>query len=75
MEPHAERKKHIPANIKERLRPNLLANRPERAEPMIHPISALDDVKPCMKSVYSKSVALLKNACTPFSAPEITAVS
>ena len=63
------------ANISERLRPIRLANRPDMALPMMQPIRALDEVKPCMKSVYSKSEAPLKKACRPFSAPEITAVS
>ena len=40
---------------------------------MIQPISALDDVMPCIASVYSKS-APIKKACSPFSAPEITGI-
>ena len=32
------------------LRPSPEAKKPERAEPMIQPISADDEVKPCMNS-------------------------
>ena len=45
------------------------------AEPMMQPMSALELVNPCKKSVYVKSVAPIKNAWSPFSAPEMTAVS
>ena len=41
----------------------------------IQPIKALELVNPCQKSVYTKSLAPMKNACKPFSAPDITAVS
>ena len=75
MDPQAERKKQTPAKMSERLRPSLLAKRPESELPIIHPISALEEVNPCITSVYSKSPAPLKNACKPFSAPDITAVS
>ena len=51
IEPHAERKKHMPANTSERLRPKRVAKSPDRALPMMQPISADDEVKPCMKSV------------------------
>ena len=64
-----------PAKISERLRPQLEASTPESAEPMIQPIKALELVNPCQKSVYTKSLAPMKNACKPFSAPDITAVS
>ena len=63
-----------PATNNERLRPRRVANKPEMALPRIQPIKALEDVMPCRASVYSKS-APIKNACKPFSAPEITAVS
>ena len=68
-------KKHTPAKMSDRLRPKRLAKSPDSALPAMQPMSALDDVKPCMKSVYSKSEAPLKKACRPFSAPEMTAVS
>ena len=42
---------------------------------MMQPMSALELVNPCQKSVYVKSVAPIKNAWSPFSAPEMTAVS
>ena len=64
-----------PAIISERLRPKLVAKKPDRAEPMIQPIRALAEVKPCQVSVYEKSLASMKKACRPFSAPDITAVS
>ena len=51
IEPHAEMKNITPAKISERLRPQLEANTPERAEPMIQPTRALELVKPCQKSV------------------------
>ena len=64
-----------PAKMSVRLRPQLEANSPDNAEPMIQPIRALELVNPCQKSVYVKSLAPMKKACNPFSAPEITAVS
>ena len=75
MDPHAEMKNMIPARISVRLRPRPVASTPESAEPMMQPMSALELVNPCQKSVYVKSVAPIKNAWSPFSAPEITAVS
>ena len=75
MLPSAEMKNKIPARIKDLFRPKRVARIPERALPMIQPISALLLVNPCMASVYWKSPALLKKAWRPFSAPEITAVS
>ena len=75
IEPHADTKNITPANISERLRPQRVASTPEMAEPMMQPMSALELVKPCQKSVYVKSSAPMKKACKPFSAPEITAVS
>ena len=68
-------KKHTPAKTNERLRPSLPAKTPESELPMIQPMRALEEVKPWIKSVYSKSEAPLKKACKPFSAPEMTAVS
>ena len=74
-DPSAERKKRIPASISDFRRPNPEAHKPEIAAPMTQPINALEDVIPCMKSVYTKSEAPMKNACRPFSAPDMTAVS
>ena len=51
MLPHAEMKKQIPAMINDFLRPSFVAKKPDRALPMMHPIRALEHVKPCMKSV------------------------
>ena len=51
IEPHAEMKNITPAKISERLRPQLEANIPEIAEPMIQPTKALELVNPCQKSV------------------------
>lgn len=45
---------------REFLRPSLEAKKPEIALPMIQPISALDDVMPCIASVYSKSAPMKK---------------
>ena len=53
----------------------MLAIMPLSKAPMMQPISALLEVKPCMKSVYWKSTAPRKKACRPFSAPLMTAVS
>ena len=60
MEPSADTKNSRPAIISERLRPRFDAMRPEMAEPMIQPMSADEEVKPCMKSLYTKSLAPMK---------------
>ena len=75
MLPRAEMKKRIPARTSDRLRPSRDAKMPLTADPMMQPMRALAQVKPCIASVYWKSSAPMKNACSPFSAPEITAVS
>ena len=51
IEPRAEMKKSRPAMISDFLRPRLVARNPERAEPMIQPIRAEAEVKPCQPSV------------------------
>ena len=51
MEPRAEIKNNTPAMKSEFLRPRRVARKPDKAEPMIHPMSADDDVKPCQPSV------------------------
>jgi len=60
-EPRADRKKSTPAIMRDFFLPILEAHIPEIAAPITHPINALDDVIPCMKSVYSKSSAPMKN--------------
>ena len=51
MEPQADRKKQTPAKMRARFRPSRPARRPDSELPTMQPMSALDDVKPCMKSV------------------------
>ena len=58
----ADRKKSNPATKSERLRPKRVAIIPEMALPIMQPISALDDVNPCQKPVYTKSLAPRKKA-------------
>ena len=51
IDPSAEMKKRIPAMINDFLRPRFVARKPERAEPMIQPMRAEAEVKPCQPSV------------------------
>lgn len=57
------------ANRSEPRRPNLVAQTPEIAPPITHPIKALETVTPCQKEFNPKCF------CKACSAPEITAVS
>ena len=51
IEPQAEMKNMIPAKMRDFLRPQLEASRPEMPEPMMQPMRALELVNPCQKSV------------------------
>ncbi len=62
MLPNAEMKNRSPATISDFLRPRFVARKPEIAEPIIHPIKAEAEVKPCHPSVYAKSFASMKKA-------------
>ena len=48
-EPKADKKKHIPAKISDFFLPQRAASRPDNALPIIHPISALEAVNPCLR--------------------------
>ena len=51
IEPSAETKNSRPAMMSDFLRPRLVASRPEKAEPMMQPMRADAEVKPCHPSV------------------------
>lgn len=51
-DPNADRKNRIPATKRDLLRPRVDAKKPDKALPRIQPINALDEVMPCIVSVY-----------------------